>query len=944
MSTELAILPDSQSAFYDAHAWCLDPLLPLSSLVERCHQEFDLLRSSSEAWQRQECRINLYLLASAVSSTVADYLGPSIPSFELLTKQFPRMKPAIEFVETLVHAVLSARGRFSDLSAQRWRERWDRCLDLACRVLILESEAHAALVSELGDALRECDTKALPRPLVHARAQLPSGFRAQDLSHYDVLSLAEEFGRNANGEAQAVAIVGARTAGSYFAPLIASKLIVMGWPEISWMSVRPKSATSPWEAKALRSIARSSSRVVVVDDHPDTGHTIHLMLKLLDRFRISRDRVTILVPSHPAQKDRGVLSGRTSVQVITEPWERSHKVRFLQAGANSVLQEAFALRGWEGVRVDEDSQVAAFNQQLIKSCGDGFYTHLKKVFSVTGRHGNRSAHAYVFAKSTGWGWLGYHGFVAGKRLEGFVPPVVAYREGILFSEWLGSLTPAALHASCAPTPEELAAYVARRAEVLPLAEDPCFDGWRYGSTGWYVLLRTLRAPFGSLLSRLKIPAIWRSLRKYVPRSPTFIDARMKPEEWIRSDQGIHKLDYEHHGFGNPALNVVDPAHDLAVAVFSLGLTQGQETAVIRKYQALRSDPDLPDRLILHKLMLGRVAEEAARYKFARADSMAAQRLADHNRLNARDFLVHHMNQFFANRYPVAQQARWLQNLCFIDLDGVFDRNRFYFPHTTPAGMQALRKLQAAGFSVVVNSGRSVKHIRDYSSTYSLCGGIGEYGCVFLDAINNVEHSLVAALAQEQLEQLRNSVATLDGVFSDPTYLYAARIYRSAGTDVRGLTSAEASQLLKPYDQLTFLTTSVDTYIIPKDAGKGRGVGALKTLVKQPINVTAGIGDDARFDSPMLNLVDHAYFLSNGSSDYRSAGLDKHVKIVKPHFQKGLLAAVNNLLQRTGVTAANNSELMTLRSADSSHIIEDVLRAGERPWWRQLWSLFDRQAV
>ena len=33
-------------------------------------------------------------------------------------------------------------------------------------------------------------------------------------------------------------------------------------------------------------------------------------------------------------------------------------------------------------------------------------------------------------------WLGYHAFLAGHRLAGFVPPVLGLRDGVLYSEWL----------------------------------------------------------------------------------------------------------------------------------------------------------------------------------------------------------------------------------------------------------------------------------------------------------------------------------------------------------------------------------------------------------------------------------------------------------------------------------------------------------------------------
>jgi hydroxymethylpyrimidine pyrophosphatase-like HAD family hydrolase/adenine/guanine phosphoribosyltransferase-like PRPP-binding protein len=933
---------ESESVFYSAHAWCLNPLSQVAQLLGHCQEELHLLGSVSEPWQRQECRINLYLLTCAVSSTVADYLGPSIPSFAPLANRFPQARKGVAYLEFLVHSAYSARNRMQSGHVFLWMQHWRRCVDLACDILVRESTPADSLVEELASYLQRCKETSLPPRLLSSRAQLPSGFRAQDLSHYDVVSLADEFARAKPTAQQSVAIVGARTAGAYFAPLIAAQLRCAGWPKVSWTSVRPKSGTSPWEAQELRAIAQDSSRVVIVDDHPDTGHTMRLMVDLLGRFQIARERITILVPSHPAQKDSSVLSGGSDVEVVTEPWERSHKLQFLQGRAQSLLEEHFSREGWEEIHFEEDSRTSALNERLAKSCGDGFYARLKKVFSVSGRCSGQPVHRYVVAKSTGWGWFGYHGYLAGTRLKGFVPSVLMHRDGVLFSEWIASPDPAALRAPCIPTATEVANYVARRAELLAIEEDPCFEGWRYGSTGWYALLRTLRAPFGPFFSRFKIPVIWRSLRKYVPRYPAFIDARMKPEEWIRTSDGIRKVDYEHHGFGNPALNVADPAHDLATAVFSLGLTKEEETELVRQYGILRKDPDLKDRLILHKLICGRVAEEAARYKFAHADSEDVRRLSERNRISARDFLVRQMNQFFADRFPASEPAQWSDKVCFLDLDGVFDKDRFYFPHTTPAGMLALRKLQAAGFSVVVNSGRSVQHIRNYTSSYSLAGGLGEYGCVFVDGVQNTEHSLVPEPAQEQLERFRRFVSTSRGIFSDPTYLYAVRIYRVQDNKYLGLTAEELNKLLEGFDQLTFLTTSADSYIIPKEAGKGWGVTAVKEHLNQRLSLTAAVGD-SRFDVPMLKLVDRAYFLSNGSSKLRGIDLGKNVTITRRHFQTGLLEAAEDLLRQETKTHAKAPLAVPACYPDSSHIIEEVLLASERPGWRQMWSLLSRRS-
>ncbi len=926
----------SESAFYARYEWCLNPILRLSQLLKLCSEELERFASVSEAWQARECRINVYLMACAVSCSTDDYLAPAFPSLAPVANRFPWMQTAVRLVESALHAAHSVRNKILDNRVHGWKLQWDRCVDLACEILVRQAEPDAGIVRELSERLRECAGATLPEALLQARAQLPSGFRAQDLSHYDVLRLTEEFLRTRKTEMRPVDIVGARTAGSYFAPLAAARLAIAGWPSVSWMSVRPKSGLSAWEAQKLRAIGRGTSSVVIVDDHPDTGKTIALMLTLLRRFGIVQERVTIVVPSHPAQKNPAVLSGGSAIEVVTEPWESAHKSEYLLSGAHSLLKDYLSRRGWSDLRVEEEPETALLNQRLSESCGDGFYVRLKKVFLMSGRVGQNRVHCRILGKSVGWGWLGYHAYIAGTRLKGFVPPVLGLREGVLFSEWLGSGADM-LVSPCELTTSEIAQYVARRAEHLRIDEDPCFEGWKYGLTGWYALIRTLRAPYGPYLSKLKVPALRRALRKHVPRSPAFIDARMRPEEWIRTAEGVRKVDYEHHGFGNPALNMVDPAYDLAAAVFELGLDKEAETRLIRKYQELRSDPDVGDRLILLKLVCGRVAQEAAEYKLTHTSSDEERRGAERSRIAARDFLICQMNRFFADHMPAPGHARWSDKMVFLDLDGVFDRDRFYFPHTTPTGMLALRRLQAGGYSVVLNSGRSMKHIRNYCSSYSLCGGIAEYACSFFDAVANKEYSLVPERARKQIDEFRNAVSTKEGIFSDPTYMHAVRVYRMRGSKPVGLAADEISALLKDFDQLTFQTTSDDTYILPRGAGKAIGVMAFKNHLKDRVKRCAAIGN-SEDDFPMFGLVDRAYFLPNGSRRVRRTAVGTRVHVINKHSQIGLLEAANDLLHYLPEMRIARAPRSLRCYPIASHIIEEVLLACERPWWRQLWAV------
>jgi hypothetical protein len=62
---------------------------------------------------------------------------------------------------------------------------------------------------------------------------------------------------------------------------------------------------------------------------------------------------------------------------------------------------------------------------------------MKRLYSVRLRRPDGRMEArHVLAKSVGWGWLGYHAFLAGQRLANFVPPLLGLREGVLYAEWI----------------------------------------------------------------------------------------------------------------------------------------------------------------------------------------------------------------------------------------------------------------------------------------------------------------------------------------------------------------------------------------------------------------------------------------------------------------------------------------------------------------------------
>jgi hypothetical protein len=55
--------------------------------------------------------------------------------------------------------------------------------------------------------------------------RLPEAFRSQDMAHHDVISLIQRFCDSPQPADQSVVVMGLRTAGAYFAPLMAEYLV-----------------------------------------------------------------------------------------------------------------------------------------------------------------------------------------------------------------------------------------------------------------------------------------------------------------------------------------------------------------------------------------------------------------------------------------------------------------------------------------------------------------------------------------------------------------------------------------------------------------------------------------------------------------------------------------------------------------------------------------------
>src|SRR5262249_45081875 len=151
---------------------------------------------------------------------------------------------------------------------------------------------------------------------------------------------------------------------------------------------------------------------------------------------------------------------------------------------------------------------------------------------------------YVLAKSVGWGWLGYHAFLAGHRLLGFVPPILGLRDGILYMEWIPQ--PAPGRGGRGIDTEQLeksaASYLAARVRCLSLqaARAAGMDLQRQDN-GVRLLGKALSKAYGAVLTDMLMQQrIGRRLRQQPCPFPTAIDGNMQRSEWIADSRRLLK--------------------------------------------------------------------------------------------------------------------------------------------------------------------------------------------------------------------------------------------------------------------------------------------------------------------------------------------------------------------------------------------------------------------
>ncbi len=896
----------SEKDFYSNYDWCLNPILTLRDIFKNLNEEIERISLLPYNWQREEAKINIYIFVCAVECTIEDFI--SWRPFDLmpLTKAYKHFKRFIIFFQTIINLPYLFISYPKIISTLRWKIKWTVFVDDVCRLLLSKKEITHVEFLSLKSKYKETGRKKLPQEVLSRRMKLNEGFRCQDLTHYDIITLVDKFLNLSPGKTDQYAVVGARTAGSYFAPLVKTYLEMKGFNNVSRFSVRPKKGLSWLEKGQLKRLLSKKTNVILTDDYSNTGQSFQLLQKIIWKFGTLQEKTTILAPIHP-MKSSVIISKSKKVKILTLDHAELFKNKFLDSyAAAKIVRSYFADDEWDKVSINKNMFVDLNNLDFEIHYADSFQVRLKKLIEISLENQNGIViKKRIFCKSAGWGWLGYHAYLAGTKLSEYVPGIIGLRHGLLFMDWIEG-NHLDLQTLTSKNIESISSYTAARKQKLFLNEDPRFNkidtGW-----GWQEIISMLRRAYGVRTGYLKNNLLRKQLGKSISVTPTLVDGRMNIDEWIVTNNKMVKTDFEQHNFGAPEFDIVDTAYDLAAASFEFHISEEEEKKLFEGYVNESEDKSFYDRIILYKLFYATIARRKAHLEIL--ENILPKKPVELNLryLYGRNFLINTMNRFCSSFLTSKNNPVFNRKHFFMDLDGVFDTEIFGFPHTTLSGLKSISLLAKENYSVILNTGRSIEHVRNYCACYNFNGGIAEYGSVLWDNLNIFEVPLIGREVISQLEECREILKNINDVFIDPDYKYSVRAYRFDLRRTKGLKYEEASDIIRKFkfDKLKIICRGEDTYFVGKDTSKGNAVHDFKNYLRLSGSSVAAIGDSDE-DISMLKAVERSFAPANCSKKLRESASQNNIFITSKYRQRGLLEAVLELIGKDKNVAMNHS--------------------------------------
>jgi hydroxymethylpyrimidine pyrophosphatase-like HAD family hydrolase len=892
---------NSERAFYEQYAWCLNAFPTMAEVIDHLREELGTLDWIQDGWRRAEVLTNIFLLSCAVSDTVDDYLGGPRYDFSQVAQVFRPCRRIVRLVNWSVRCLSDIRS-ISRRRLRRWRDQWETAVIGLTTALALHAEAKDLVPDGWRAALVAMLDYPFPAKLKAARQRIPAAFRSQDLTHFDGLRLGQKLSEECPDRSRPILVVGLRTAGSYFAPLLRGYLESKGYHRVQTITLRPKQGPGLRERSYLARAVATGALAAVVDEPVYLASTMAMAVDRLKKTGFPPQDILAVFPAHPFRRnwrDGSAGLALSAIRAVTLEPEEWRKHQFLGSSAvQNRIREYLEADGERVAELQPSADARRLTAELDQYEEPGLHWRLKRIYEVGIANGNGSVRKFVLAKSVGWGWMGYHALLAGARLGRLVPRVLGLRDGVLFMEW----QPHSESNEPEPPVESTAQYLAERVGALRLGDDPTRDLAEAGRhRGTEELAGVLSGAYGwKLAAVLKRPRLQHQLAHLACPVPTLIDGKMRRTEWVRAAGDFLKTDFEHHGMGKHELNVADPAYDLAEMILHWELSEDDERRLIQRYIDLSADRDVPGRLFLQKLLAGTWAMNQAIRKLSFPSMGPRREELNREFLQAWRFLIIHTMRFCANLGCRPENPRWSEPLTVLDVDGVLDKQIFGFPSTTAAGIEAVSLLASHGFSVALNTARSVSILKEYCRTYGFVGGVAEYGSYIWDATTGREQVLVTPESLGQMKQLKNRLREIPGVFFDEDCQFIIRAYAYTRNRTVPLPETLIRALLAELEPGRFCLhqTYTDSTVIAAECNKGEGLRALLSLAGHSGWETSAVGDS----EPDLAMF-HAATRCFAPSQIGCPGPARLLgcQIATRPYQLGLLEIVRSLVHPDGKT-------------------------------------------
>ncbi len=894
-------LLETELAFYRSYPWSLNAFPTVREIREHLRRELCRTEEVSTNWQLAEVTTNTFLLGCAIADALDDYLLGKDYDFAKATAELPIFTPAFQVAE----GILSLWRKSRELLLRHlrdWQQSWNTAIVEFAKNLLLDTAPDRRTIPSHTEVLTSLLNKRLPTHLLAYRPPPPAAFISQDLTHLDALALARKFVAAFPDRQMPVLVLGLRTAGSYFAPVICAYLKLEGYERVNSVTLRPKRGTSLWESNQLAQCAASGGLALIVDEPVTTGYTVAQAVQQLRQSGVETRRIVASFPVHPTRGSKPEFLSACEITTLPLAREEWQKCRLLEPQAvGSILQEYFLARGYRRATLTYGPQLEQCSARLKDLSVEKGHIRFKRIYEVRleDSAGNVETR-YVLAKSIGWGWLGYHAFLAADRLSSWVPPALGLRDGILFTEWLPEAHSMATLPDREQVVDTLASYTGARVRSLALGKDPSADLVREKQhRGLELLAKTLcRAYRHRIAAAVKRSRIRDELSRVGCPHATLIDGKMRRVEWICGPERLLKTDFDQHGLGKTELNVTDPAYDVAEAVLYWDLTPSEERDLLARYAEKSGDTDVEKRLFLYKLLAGLWAMTFA------LDLLDNPHLVDRHAefhqqyVQAWNFLEIHTARLCGRFVRPPKTVGWHAPLVMLDFDGVLDDRIFGFPSTTANGIQALSLLHAHDFAVSVNTARSIGEVQEYCEAYGFVGGVAEYGSALWDAVAKRECVLVSPESLNELERVKIALLEIPGIFLNDSYRYSIRAYSFEDNRTVPIPTLTIRTLLAKLGvkRLKFHQTFSDTAVLAKDLDKGTGLQSLLTWLGMPELEVVAIGD-SQADLAMFRAAKRSFAPSQ--IQCRELARMCGCQIVDHSHQRGLLSVARSLTHPRG---------------------------------------------